>query len=117
MYLNSWGKVTLICGNHGDDHSHEMGLKQGPHSLFYSCPEYKSIYGDNHEGRSCNNRLNLVDYEAMLNHLNEMADGNGIEEVCLEGYRFTQKGVSYQVLEHKGGRFKVKMLNKKAIAT
>lgn len=60
---DSWNTVTLLCGNHGEDFSHKMQLKEGPHSLFYSCPEYKSIYGTNHEGRSCNNRLTLVDFE------------------------------------------------------
>lgn len=63
MLQKSWNAVTLICGNHKGDQSHPMKLQQGPHSLFFSCPEYKSIYGDDHEGRSCNNRLTLVDYE------------------------------------------------------
>ena len=36
MIKNSWKTITLICGAHGDDYSHEMQLKQGPHSLFYT---------------------------------------------------------------------------------
>ena len=83
MLQKSWNAVTLICGNHKKDHSHPMKLQQGPHSLFFSCPEYKSIYGDDHEGRSCNNRLTLVDYE---------------------------------VLEHTKDKYRVLMLNRKAIS-
>lgn len=116
MVKNSWNNVILVCGNHGDDHSHEMVLKQGPHSLFYSCPEYKSIFGDDHEGRSCNNRLTLVDYEKMLDALQDAATGNGIEDTDLTGFRYTSKGVDYRVLEHTGGKMKVLMLNRKAIA-
>lgn len=113
---NSWQNFTLVCGNHPDDHSNEMTLKKGPHSLFYSCPKYLSIY-KHIPGRSCNNRINLVDYERMLNHLNAMAaSGNGIEDVCLKGYRFKDHGIEYEVLEHKDGKFRVSMLNKKAIA-
>lgn len=29
---------------------------------------------------------------------------------------WTEKGVTYKVLEHKGGRYKVLMLNKKAVS-
>lgn len=113
---DSWNTVTLLCGNHGEDFSHKMQLKEGPHSLFYSCPEYKSIYGTNHEGRSCNNRLTLVDFERMLNHLNEKSYAPFGQEVNLTEYTWTEKGVTYKVLEHKGGRYKVLMLNKKAVS-
>lgn len=113
---DSWNTITLLCGNHSDDYSHEMQLKEGPHSLFYSCPEYKSIYGKEHEGRSCNNRLTLVDFERMLNFLNKKSFAPFGQEVNLTGYRWTEKGVTYKVLEHKGGKYKVLMLNKKAIS-
>ena len=84
--------------------------------MFYSCPEYKSIYGTNHEGRSCNNRLTLVDFERMLNHLNEKSYAPFGQEVNLTDYTWTEKGVTYKVLEHNGGRYKVLMLNKKAVS-
>lgn len=116
MYINSWDNVALICGNHKENHEIQMKLKQGPHSLFYSCPEYKSIYGNDHNGKSCNNRLTLVDYEDMLNHLNDKAMGeDGLTEVNLQGYRWNKKGVYYEVLECIDGHYKVLMLNKKAI--
>ena len=94
MLQKSWNAVTLICGNHKKDHSHPMKLQQGPHSLFFSCPEYKSIYGDDHEGRSCNNRLTLVDYERLLDYLTERTyAGDGLQETNLTGLKFTLKGV------------------------
>ena len=102
MLQKSWNAVTLICGNHKGDQSHPMKLQQGPHSLFFSCPEYKSIYGDDHEGRSCNNRLTLVDYEKLLDYLTERTyAGDGLQETNLTGLKFTLKVVDYEVLEQK----------------
>lgn len=128
-------KYDIIFGKEGEDDSFLLykTLKYNPwfmlqeknpegylsmvlHSLFYSCPEYKSIYGTNHEGRSCNNRLTLVDFERMLNHLNEKSYAPFGQEVNLTDYTWTEKGVTYKVLEHKGGRYKVLMLNKKAVS-
>ena len=109
--------VTLICGNHKGNQSHPMKLQQGPHSLFFSCPEYKSIYGDDHEGRSCNNRLTLVDYEKLLDYLTERTyAGDGLQETNLTGLKFTLKGVDYEVLEHTKDKYRVLMLNRKAIS-
>ena len=117
MLQKSWNAVTLICGNHKNDHSHPMKLQQGPHSLFFSCPEYKSIYGDDHEGRSCNNRLTLVDYERLLDYLTERTyAGDGLQETNLTGLKFTLKGVDYEVLEHTKDKYLVLMLNRKAIS-
>lgn len=115
--LNYTNAVTLICGNHKGDQSHPMKLQQGPHSLFFSCPEYKSIYGDDHEGRSCNNRLTLVDYEKLLDYLTERTyAGDGLQETNLTGLKFTLKGVDYEVLEHTKDKYRVLMLNRKAIS-
>lgn len=107
----------VACGNHKGDQSHPMKLQQGPHSLFFSCPEYKSIYGDDHEGRSCNNRLTLVDYEKLLDYLTERTyAGDGLQETNLTGLKFTLKGVDYEVLEHTKDKYRVLMLNRKAIS-
>lgn len=94
-----------------------MQLKQGPHSLFYSCPEYRSIFGENHKGRSCNNRLTLVDFENMLNYLMDLANGeDGMFETNISGHKWDKNGVHYEVLEHVNGKFTVLMLNHKAIS-
>lgn len=117
MIRDSWNKVILICGNHGEDHTHVMQLKQGPHSLFYSCPEYKSIYGTDHDGRSCNNRLTLVDFEKMLDYLIEQTylsgDLNGTD---LRGLVWEKNGVRYEVLNQEHDVYTVLMKNQKAIS-
>lgn len=116
MLLNSWKCITLICGNHQDDTGNIMELKKGPHSLFYACPKYQSIYDQNRtEEKSCNNRLTLVDYEALLEHLTEKAKGDFGMVIDLTGYRWKHKGVKYRVLKHENGHFTVSMLNVRAI--
>ena len=121
MVKNSWNNVTLVCGNHGSDHTNIMAIKEylgnSLDSAFYSCPEYRSIYAKEQDGkRSCNNRLSVGDFEKMLMHLYEMSlDENGPEDVNLTGYKWkTRNGISYEVLEHTvDGKFTVKVLNHK----
>lgn len=114
--FNTWQNFTIICGNHKDDHSNEMTLHEGPHSLFYSCPKYQSIY-KHLPDKSCNNRLSLDDYERMITHLNiKSTTKTGIEDLCLQGYRFSDRGIDYEVLKHEDGQFVVSVLNKKAMA-
>mgnify|MGYP000235171721 CR=1 FL=1 len=48
--------------------------------------------------------------------LNEKSYAPFGQEVNLTDYTWTEKGVTYKVLEHKGGRYKVLMLNKKAVS-
>ena len=119
MYLNSWNDLTIVCGNHGDDHSNRMQIKEYLSSrmdtAFYSCPQYKSIFGKEHSGRSCNNRMTIADFERLLNHLMGLSDG-GTEEVNLVGLKWKERGIEYEVLEQKDGKFTVSMLNRKAIS-
>lgn len=65
MILGNWQNIKLICGNHGEDYSHEMIIHQGREgmSTFYSCPCYQSLLQKEITNKSCNNRLNIVDYE------------------------------------------------------
>ena len=115
MLLGSWENITLICGNHGEDESIEMVIHEGPHSLFYSCPEYRSIYGNRHEKKSCNNRLNLVDYTKMLDHMMGLIYDEYGNQNSIVGYVWKKNGVEYKVLKQEGDHIWVKMLNKKAI--
>ena len=117
MIRNSWNNIELICGAHGADYTNQMHLQEGPHSLFYACPQYKSIYGTHHEGRSCNNRLTLADYEKLLSFLSDAAEGcDGLVETDITGLEWKHNGVFYKVLEHKEGKYKVLMRNDKAMA-
>ena len=116
LKINSWQNIKLICGNHKDDYSHEMELIQGPHSLFYKCPCYKSIYGNDHSGRSCNNRLDLVKYEKLLDRVDNETQSNPIETMNIQGLKWKQDGVEFEVLEQRGEKFKIKMINKRGMA-
>lgn len=115
MFYGNWNSFRLICGNHGDDNSIEMILHEGPHSLFYSCPHYQSIFSKDSKGKSCNNRLNLVDYEYMINHLSEKMYDDAGSIVPIVGYSFKRKGVVFEVIAQEEDKITVKMLNKKAI--
>lgn len=113
--INSWNNVVPICGNHKEERV-EMIINSGPHSLFYSCPRY---YSENRKDGeiACNNRINLIEYEAMVRHLHEMiaeADLNG-EQIDLTNYKWKKKGICYRVLEHKGDKLYVEILNRRAM--
>lgn len=114
MFYGNWQNFRLLCGNHEEEV--EMIIHEGPHSLYYSCPRYQSIYGKKHTGRSCNNRLNLVDYEYMVNHLSDVMHDPSGSLLPIVGYSFQRKGVSYEVVAQDGEKVTVKMLNKKAMA-
>lgn len=115
MVKNMWKQIVLVCGCHEEEVI--MNIIQGPSSLFYACPKY---YPENRENgeRACANRINLVDYEKMVDYLSDK-----IEESLLEGNKedltnlnWVYKGViEFKVLEHKNGMIKVRMKNKKAL--
>ena len=112
MIRNFWRNVVVVCGNH-EEELPEMMVQTGPFSQFYSCPEY--LRERRTEGkRACGNRVNLVDYEKMLNHLsNQLVEHVGSFD--LTNYRFKINGIEFEVLEHKKDKLKVKVLNRKAL--
>ena len=116
MIKNFWKKIILVCGNHSDEEI-TMDIINGPMSLFYACPKY---YPENRKPgeRACANRINLVDFEKMVEHLSELYEENFVEGnlINLTGYRWVYKKViQYEVIEHNQDHIKVKMLNKKAL--
>lgn len=57
------------------------------------------------------------DYEKLLDYLTERTyAGDGLQETNLTGLKFTLKGVDYEVLEHTKDKYRVLMLNRKAIS-
>lgn len=114
MITGSWGDTKLMCGNH--EKPVEMVIQQGPHSLFYACPKY---FGENREAGEhiCANRLNLVEFDKMLDHINallceEAAVNNAI---CLTNYSWKSRGVEYKILSHTSSGIVVQCLNRKAL--
>ena len=116
MIKNLWKHITLTCGN-GHTEEVVMDLKQGPLSLFYACPKY---YPENRKEkeRACANRLNLVDFEKMLDHMTEKIEkgmDQGIE-VNLTGYQYRdRKGTQYTVLKHSKDDLMIEVLNRRAL--
>ena len=111
---NSWKNIIPICGNHNE--RIEMTINSGPHSLFYSCPKY---YPENREKdeRACNNRINLIVYQKMVDKLMGMIAETALEggSIDLTNYSWTSKGITYKVLETKGDTLYVQILNKRAM--
>ena len=113
MVNGDWSKVTLICGNH-EEPVYEMELKQGRAgmSVFDCCPCYQS---PDQNGRKCNNRLNIVDYEWMLNTLYDESISEEGSEVNLIGLKIEKRGVECQVIGQDEKGYKVVMKNNKAV--
>ncbi len=115
MLKNFWKQIVVVCGNHQGEEI-LMDLKQGPSSLFYSCPKY---YPENREDgeKACVNRINLVDFEKIVDILSEEVEKgllNG-QIVNLQNFTFKVKASEITVLEHTKGSIKIKILNKKAL--
>ncbi len=113
MIMGSWNDIKIICGNHKEDETIEMHPQTGREgmSVFYACPCYQNMAN----GRSCNNRLNIVDYEKMLDTLMDEYISDDGQENNLTGLEWAKKGIYYKVLSHNGNNFVIRMLNKKGI--
>lgn len=112
--VGSWENVHLHCGCHGEDV--EMELKEGPSGVFYSCPKYYP-YNRKAGEKACYNRLSLYECEAMLSHLADIqieADENRTI-IDLNGEKWKEKGVEYEVTHFEDGRTDVTVVNNKAL--
>lgn len=112
---DSWKNVTPICGCHGDERV-EMTIQQGPHSLFYACPKYRPENRKPGE-KACNNRINLIDYQKMLERLmSEIAEADAtMGTVDLTNCRWKNHGTEFRVLEHDGAKVTVEIKNLRAM--
>ncbi len=116
MVLNSAKKIRIVCGNHGDNYENEMYVHEAAEgkSVFYTCPKYVSILAKE-PGKSCNNRLSINEYLKMQETLmNEKYTDDG-QEVSTKGFRWTDRGIDYKVIEEKDGIITVSMKNRRAI--
>lgn len=110
---NAWKNTKLVCGNHGDDYSHEMQITQGQNTVFYSCP---LCYGGE-SNQKCSNRIDIPDYEKMLSKVaDEIINADMAGEIAdLTGFRWKHKGIIFEVLKHEQDDMVISMLNKKAL--
>lgn len=116
MIKNFWKNITVICGNHGENTSIKMDLKQGPSSLFYSCPKY---YPENRKPgeKACVNRVNLIDFQKIVEMMSEeieQAESTG-NRICLTNRVFKVRYTEVTVLKHSKEHIVIKLLNKQAI--
>jgi len=111
VYLNGWGTITPICGNHTD--KIEMILRPGGSS--YVCPRCNPETLSEGE-RRCLNSVSLNDYMNAMNHLHEIVfDGEcNNEEVNLTNYAWKKNGLDFKVLFHSGDKFHLSIYNRKA---
>jgi hypothetical protein len=112
----TWGDIVLMC-NYRHEEPVEMALQQGPSSLFYACPKYKTENRTEDE-RACNNRLNLVDFENMLKHLDGIRCDCELknEKTVLANYQWKdKKGTEFKVLKHEGDMLTIGVVNWQAI--
>ena len=110
-----WNHVTPVCGCHGDNKV-KMIIHEGPHSLFYSCPKY---YPDSREEGevACNNRINLVEYQKMLEKMMwKIAEAEAeMGSVNLTNFKWSSKGIDYKVLKHENDEIEVEIKNIRAM--
>lgn len=115
----SWDDITLVCGNGHRDEIVQMRIQEGPSSLFYACPKHAKE--NRREGEAlCNNRLNLVDFTTMLQHLHNLigeAEEND-STINLTAYHWKdKKGTEFRVLKHNGDKMTIQVKNNRAIKT
>ena len=116
MVTGIWNNVRLICGNHPEGEQHEMAIVSGPHSLFYACPKYDALNRTEDEP-TCYNRLNLIDYEKMLNHIsNEFVKADANDEVVnLSHHKWKDKTREFEVLRHTQDEIVIRFIDRVAI--
>ena len=111
-----WKDITIVCGCH--ERPVKMIIQEGPSSLFYSCPRYYPENRNENES-ACANRINLIDYEEMVNHISTLIVNaqQEDEQLNLEGFRFkNEKGdIEFRIIEHKNNSIIVSMVSKKAL--
>ena len=113
---NLWGRIELICGNH-DTEDVVMDIKEGPSSPFYACPKY---YPENRtsDERACVNRINMIDFEKMLDHVQDNIlemEAQGTQGNLLH-QKWKYKSIEFEIIGYDPhGKIKIKMINRKAL--
>ena len=94
-----------------------MQINNGPHSLFYSCPKY---YPENRaaDERACPNRLNLVDYERMLDRISDemiqRIENNETTDLTNFKWKDCKSHATFEVIQHNDDIITVTVYNPKA---
>ena len=113
---NLWGMTKFYCG-HGHEVPVEMTYKDGPTSMFYSCPRYYVDKTNRPGDRACANRLSFDDAEAIILRLSDVIlehEQKG-EEFDLTNYRMNYKQVQVKVLKYSPQEMQLEILNRRAL--
>lgn len=115
MIKGIWTMIEPYCGN-GHEEDVKLDITEGPFSLFYSCPKYHEANRDEGE-RACANRINLIDYEKMINYItNLILEGSSSGTfVNLKNYKWKKNGIEYEIFEHTDSKIKIKIKSSKAL--
>lgn len=118
MIKGIWNMIEVYCGDK-TKHNEPIQLEvvQGVYNgYFYNCPNYKEENRKQGE-RKCCNRISPVEYEKMIDHISgllEDAEMNS-EKINLNGYKWKNRGVLFEVFEHTENKIKIYMLNPKEV--
>lgn len=111
MMKNLWSFTKFYCGNHAEPIP--MIFKQGPKSIFYSCPEYAKRYQGE---KGCPNRISIEDAEKILDVISERKEKDQGANILsnLTNYHFTVKGIECRVIRDDYGCLSIAVKNKRA---
>lgn len=120
MITGFWDDIKLVCGNHtvnSIEEYPEMIIVNGAHSPYYSCPHHNVESAIKQGVTPCFNRINLIDYNKMLDHLmKELVNAElRDEKPNLTHHKWKEKSRNYEVLLHKNDKLIVSMIDVVAI--
>lgn len=104
MWKDIWQNITLVCGNHGKDESNIMELVSGANAIYYACQA-----ADGTSGKcTCRNFLRIKQMEQMIGKMDELS-GDIFSSIPLTGKKWKTGKHTYEVMEEKEGKIKVKV--------
>ena len=131
-----WSRITLVCGNHGKDYSHEFVIKEVNRlefyekrrknalrsEAFYTCPLYKNYEQVEGGETVCSNNIPYGEIFKLASWI-ESGESECVygENVFLTGRKYkTKNGVEFKVVEQTmvdgEPHYKIAVLNKRAIS-
>ena len=113
--MNLWQDIEVYCGNNHEEKV-KLQVQQGPFSLFYACPKYHPENRTDSE-RACPNRINLIDYEAMVLHVDDMLMKASLDNHSenMKNVKWKSKGIEYEIIDHTQDKITIMALNKRSV--
>lgn len=112
MIKNLWKQTAFLCGNHTKPVL--MEPFQGPHSIFYRCPDYVKKYQGE---KGCPNRISPENAEGILQALSDHMEQHsrmGVD-INLTGYQFQYKFIKCKIVLYDNDKILISVINQSAI--